>query len=406
MSTVMEFNYDVELILAYGEEQLNISDMVKAIILNFDYDNKNMPEIYIQIALSSSQYSTVVSHKSDGNMMFTLYKYDATSKSHIKRKYISNNFTYMMTSDPNYNESINSGSNQTFSRNNNDAALEATSYFSGYIALLKEESVNDNKQLSNSIIKNSNLMSIIHKYTKHMQMVIEQLPPQNNIIIDQLIIPPLSTITNILSYLNNLYTFYPSGYRYFRDFDKTYLISNNGIGINLHDGSYSRILINICDPLEAIESGRALEVDDENKSYVINVDANSTSINIAQNLDKSYNSIIAVDSSGNTSKNDIDVFSHSNSTEKIQVMRVQNGNLSSATESKSYVESSGVVLTITKANVDSSILTPIKEYIVKNYKNNKEYNGKYVLAYKKEVLVRDGNYVISTMFGLRKVSDS
>lgn len=403
----MEYNYDVEATLVYGSNSLVFDEnTIKSVILNHDFDNKNMPIIYLQISIPPDQYNTMVQNRSNANIVFTLYKYDATSSSQIKKKYISDSFSYMMTSDPNYNESLNTGSNQTFSENKNnvESSLKATSYFNGYIALIKEESLNANKQLSNGIIRNANLISIIHKFTSHMTMVIEPLPAESNVNIDQIIIPPVSTVTKVLEYIDSEHSIYPTGYRYFRDFEKTYLLSNSGDAVDLHDGSYSKVFIEICDPLEVVESGNAMEIDTANKAYIIKIDANNTSIKVDQSIDKSYNQYMSVDSDGNTSTVDLSVEAHSDSTTKVQVEK--GSDLESITKSKYMMESVGTMLSVTKSNVDSSILTPNKEYIVKNYKNNSQYNGKYILSYKKEVLARDGNYVISTIFGLRKVSDS
>ena len=406
-TAIMEYNYDVEATLTYGSSSRNFEEgTIKSIVLNHDFDNKNMPIIYLQICIDPDFYNEMVSNRSNANIVFTLYKYDASSKSQLKKKYISDSFSYMMTSDPNYNESLNTGSNQRFSEDKNNVKedLKATSYFKGYIALIKEESLNANKQLSNGIIRNTNLISIIHKYTKHMQMVIEPLDPNNNVIVDQLIIPPITTVTEVISYIDSSYSIYPTGYRYFRDFDKTYLLSNSGNAVDLHDGSYSKVFIEICDPTEVIDSGNAMEIDKANKAYIIKIDANTTSIRINQTTDRNYNSILTVDSEGNSSNVDLSTEAHSNSTKKVQIRRGSSSK--GAEKTKNMLESVATMLTVTKSNIDSSILTPNKEYIVKNYKNNAQYNGKYILSYKKEVLAKDGNYVISTMFGLRKVSDS
>lgn len=406
MAAVMEYNYDVEATLVYGNNSLVFDEnTIKSIILNHDFDNKNMPIIYLQISIAPDQYNIMVQNRSNASIIFTLYKYDATSNSQIKKKYISDSFSYMMTSDPNYNESLNTGSNQRFSENKNNVeeSLKATSYFNGYIALVKEESLNANKQLNNGIFRNCNLISLIHRFTKHMTMVIEPLDPQNNTTIDQIIIPPVDTVTKVLEYIDSEQLIYPTGYRYFRDFDKTYLLSNSGNAVDLHDGAYSKVFIEICDPLEVIESGNAMEIDTANKAYIIKINANDTSIKVDQSVDRSYNSIMSIDSDGQTTNVDLNVEAHSDSTQKVQVTR---SGTETITKSKYMRESTATMLSITKSNIDSSILTPNKEYIVKNYKNNAQYNGRYILSYKKEVLARDGNYVISTLFGLRKVSDS
>ena len=407
MAAIMEYNYDVEATFVYGSTNISISDNISTIITSFEYDNKNMPIIYLQLKASPDLYNSLVQHQSEGSIILNITKYDATSSSQIKKKYISDSFSYMMTTDPNYNASIATGSSNKYTPKSGESdASSSNTYFAGYLALLKEDSLNNNKQANNDTIVNSNLMSVIHKYTSHMDMVIEPIDATHNITIGQLIIPPIDTVTKLLSYLNSQYSFYSNGYRYFRDFNKTYLLSNSGAAVDLHDGTYTKILITICDPLEINETKGAMEIDAANKAYVIKVNANDISMKIDQSIDRNYNSIVAVDSSGNTSKMNLNVSSHSDSAKKVQFQKVSNSNFGSATDSKAMSESSGTMITITKANVDSSILTPNKEYVVKNYKDNSQYNGTYILSYKKEVITKDGNFIIAIMFGLRKAADS
>lgn len=399
----MEYNYQIEAMLTYGQENFPLSNVIKSIILNFDYDRKNMPEIFLSVSLSNEQYSVVESHRNDANIILTLYKFDASSSSPLKQKYISDSFSYIMTSDPNYNQGVTAGSNQRFTNQNNDQEneMEATSYLSGHIALIKEESLNDNKQLNNAIIKDSNVMSIIHRFTSHMKMVIEQIDSSHNKIVPQLIIKPTDTITNLLKYINSEYPFYESGYRYFRDFNRTYLMSNSGKPLDLHDESYNKVLIIICDQSEVIDSGVAMEIDEANKSYIIRIEATSSTSRQPQEFDKNYNSIVSIDSDGNVSETPVSNSAHPNSAKKAQLEYSASGN--DSMQNKSFVESAGSMLIVTKANLDSSIITPNKEYTVKNYNGNSSQDGRYVLSYKKEVIAKEGNnFIISTVFGLRK----
>lgn len=399
MAAVTEYSYEEEMILTYSGGHVDMSVLLDTVILIYDFDNKNMPIIYLQMNASPDQYNLLEEHQSDGNIILNITKFDSSSSSQIKKKYISDSFSYIMPTDPNYNASIVSGSSDRYTPRNDNEESSANSYMRGYLALVKDESLNNNRQVCNDIIRNSNLMSVIHKYTSHMDIVIEPIDAAHNVNIDQLIIPPIDTITKLLSYLNEQYSFYSTGYRYFRDFNKTYLLSNSGNAVDLHDGTYNKVLIIICDPLEVNETKGAMEIDSANKAYVIKVNALDTSVKVDQSMDRNYNSIVAVDSSGNTSKFDLNVSSHSDSSEKVQFRRVSNSNMSSAGNDKSLTDSVGTMITITKAHVDSSILTPNKEYIVKNYKDNSKYNGTYILSYKKEVI---NDEVIATMFGLRK----
>ena len=73
---------------------------------------------------------------------------------------------------------------------------------------------------------------------------------------------------------------------------------------------------------------------------------------------------------------------------------------------KAAIESASVIVSVKKSEIDSTIFTPNKEYQIKHYSDNSEYNGKYILSYKKEILLRqDDGYIGSVMIGLRKVSE-
>ena len=71
---------------------------------------------------------------------------------------------------------------------------------------------------------------------------------------------------------------------------------------------------------------------------------------------------------------------------------------------RSKIESTSVILNLTKANIDADIFTPDKAYTISNYDADKEYNGRYILIYKKEVIGKmDNEYATNTIMGLRYV---
>ena len=73
---------------------------------------------------------------------------------------------------------------------------------------------------------------------------------------------------------------------------------------------------------------------------------------------------------------------------------------------KDSIENSVLLFHVTKTEIDSSLITPNKEYIVRNYPLLSEYNGRYVISYKKESFVKQGEeFISSIIFGLRKVKD-
>ena len=127
-------------------------------------------------------------------------------------------------------------------------------------------------------------------------------------------------------------TFYKTGYRFFRDFNKTYLLSNLGKAVDINDGNYSKVLINICDPANALSYANALDIDDNNNTYIINVNAENTSINVPEEIDKMFNKLMKVDSYGNSTEIDLDIPKYSYSSEKVHLSRAVGNNLDSIFE--------------------------------------------------------------------------
>lgn len=397
ISITTAFKYKLEMSLLIGKKYYEIPrNSVKTILISSDYDKNNMPIIYMRIRMSSTIYNQMVLNNDRATISFRLFKFDDKSVSGVVESYIEDNFTYVMPTDPNYNEAMEqyvSGSSTAYNDN-------ADAYMEGYIALTSLKLVGDNVKLINTIVKDTDIMSIVHKFTSHMNMCIE--PFDNRDHIDQMIIPPITTISKLLTYLNDQYCFYKNGYRYFRSFNTTYLLSANGNAVKEGINSFNTIIISICDPLDEKGKSNAIDLDRTNHAYIIYVDAKKTSISVDKFANKQYNSIIGVDTEGNTVQEELRVPPTPDSTEKTIITRTDS--LDYIYNIKRAVESVAVILTVSKTEIDSSLFTPNKEYQIKHYSSSREYDGKYVLSYKKEVLVQQGEeYIGNILFGLRRI---
>lgn len=398
-SLTTAFKYILEMSLLIGKKSYDIpKNAVKTIIINSDYDKNNMPIVYLRIRVSTTLYNQMVLNSDKATISFRLFKYDDKSISGIKESYIEDNFTYSMPTDPNYNEAM----EQYVSGSSTANSDVAESYLEGYIALTSLHLVADNMKLINAIVKDTDVMSIVHKYTSHMNMCIE--PFDNRDHIDQLIIPPITSINKLLSFLNNEYCFYKNGYRYFRNFNTTYLLSVNGNPIQDGINTYNTIIISICDPLDNKGKSNAIDLDRTNHAYIVYVDAASTTLKIDKFINKSYNSIIGVDTEGNMLQEGLNVPATPDSTEKAMFERIDN--LEYLYNVKSSIESSTVMVIVSKTEIDSSIFSPNKQYQIKHYSQSREYDGKYILAYKKEIMMQQGDqYIGNVLFALRRITE-
>lgn len=397
ISMVTAFKYTLDMSLLVGNKSYQIpKNSVKTIVINSDYDKNTMPIIYLKIRVSSTLYDKMVLNNDKATLSFRLFIYDDKSISKIKEPYIEDNFTYSVPTDPNYNEAMDqiiSGSSTAYNDN-------ADTYFEGFIALTSKHCISDNMKLINTILKDTDVLSIVHKYTSHMNMCIE--PFDNKEHINQFIIPPITSITKLLAFLNDNYCFYKTGYRYFRSFNTTYLLSAKGNPVQEGINTFNTIIISICDPLDDKGKSNAIDLDRSNHAYIVYVNANDTSLKIDRFANKRYNSILGVDVKGNTVQEELRVAATPDSTEKVIVERADN--LESIYNIKASIESVAVVLTMSKTEIDSSLFTPNKEYQIKHYSSTREYDGKYILSFKKEIMVQQGDsYIGNIIFGLRRI---
>lgn len=397
ISVSYSYKIDAKFVLNNKEEPI-LKEGISSIITNYDYDNNNIPIIYMGVKLETSLYNKMVNNSESGTITLTIKRSKNSNNFSTYKDYIKDRFTYTMSTNPDYNTTI-----EKQSETDNKIAQN---YKEGFLALIQLNTTDNNKKIINNIIKDSNMASIIHKYTSHMNMVME--PIHNDKLFKFLIIPPLESIAKLLSYLNKQSVFYREGYRYFVDFDKTYLLSAEGNSVDSKDGTFSTIIINVSDPAKnEISHQTGIITDYENKAYIINVNANNTTIDIKKSEEKIFNKIMGVDSYGNTKEVNLDIPRSNGSSDKLRLERVPLDNMDYIDYLKDNIENTSIIFSITKTEVDSSLITPNKEYIVRNYPSFENYNGRYVLSYKKEVFLNQNNkFINSIIFGLRKIKNT
>jgi hypothetical protein len=110
---------------------------------------------------------------------------------------------------------------------------------------------------------------------------------------------------------------------------------------------------------------------------------------------------VFVDDNGSVDYVDLNVNNNTDSNVKQSFKRGGNANLY-----KNMAESNTVVIELVKENIDASIIAPNKEFRINNYPGYEDYNGKYTLLYKKEIIKNvNGEFGLSVCIGLRKVGN-
>lgn len=396
ISISYSYKVDAKFVLNNKEEPI-LPESITSIVTNYDYDNNNIPIIFLGVKLETSLYNRMVNNMETANITLIISKSKNGGNFSIFTEYIKDRFTYIMPTNPDYNTTI---EKETDTK---DKIIQ--NYREGFIALIKCDNTDNNKKIINNIIKNSNMMSILHMYTSHMNMVMEPIHTDKKF--NFLIIPPLESVANLLAYLNKQSVFYRGGYRYFVDFNKTYLLSSEGNPVDSRDGLYSTVIIHVADPIkDEISHQTGIVTDSLNKAYILNVNANNTTIDIKKSEDKIFNKVLGVDSYGNKKELELDIPRTEGSSDKLRLERVPSDNLDYINYLKDNIENTTIMFNVTKTEVDTSLITPNKEYIVRNYPTFSQYNGRYVLSHKKETFInQNGIFISNVIFGLRKIKD-
>lgn len=89
-----------------------------------------------------------------------------------------------------------------------------------------------------------------------------------------------------------------------------------------------------------------------------------------------------------------------------KVVRVSNDNVNMVKNIKANIENNANILVLNKNAMDTSVLTPNKQYVIKNYDAHSDKNGIFLLHKKTDMFLRHGNvFSLNTQLELAKIKD-
>ncbi|WCS68346.1 hypothetical protein Goe21_02360 [Bacillus phage vB_BsuM-Goe21] len=226
----MDASYLIEGFVAIDgiDNPIVLDSMFRSIEIINDYDNNVFPILRLNVELDFESYYLI--QKNDS------CKFSITIKKYKHENLESNDttiFTYYMKnkifipvdkdiSPINMPEGLNSVTDQI-------PSLRTT------FLLMSEEDLSNNKRLVNTVLKDSDIEStILYLAQKFPSKPIIFEKPDNQIIYDQIILPP-NNIIRSMKYLDTVYGIYNYGLRIFLDFNAYYII-------NKHDNSNLPVL--------------------------------------------------------------------------------------------------------------------------------------------------------------------
>lgn len=393
------YKYTASMKFVLNEEVDYIDTMnIKSIAIDNDYKNANMPMLFITAAIDRKIIDKMVQNQDTGIIILDVQRSIINSDMpDLFTEYINDKFIYFISEQTNKTSDVDyAGDN----KDREDLHKIIT------IGLLSLDHINKNKKSINGIL-NGNLSSIMYYITNHLKVLIE--PPTNNVSIQNRVLPPLNSTSKALEYINSLNVFYSTQYRFFIDFDCAYLMSSSGTAVKKKGESITTVLLDLRNTFNESSKLQGMIIDEEKSFYKIECDGIDCELADNHVMDKSYSKISATTTSGNKSETVLSNYNKdSNINMKTRSVRIANDNSGLLENMIAQSDTSAIQLLIQKTDIDSSILTMNKEYIIKadELYGTDKYNGKYILTRKRELYIREDEYfTMNTMLLFEKVPD-
>lgn len=365
-----------------GGEPLELGMLyIKGIIVDYKYDVNHFPIILLTAAFQNSIRDLMIEHEKTASVILQLQKYVSNGDNQdLKITCWEGNFGYVLP------PSITTKGEKQKVENPEERKDVTTTYT---IGLSMMEHVNLSKKLFNNVIRKGSLSSIVNNLLSDRPLLME--PLSNNVTIKEIPVTPQCSLYSALIYLNNLHALYNSRFRFFMDFDISYMLSSSGTITKRKGEKYNDVIINIRDEYnEANMEG--MTTDAESEAYIINVSGNYVNKSDTNLTDKTFNHVSTGSSNDTRAKAELSaVGDDSEYKDNITYLRLPNNNkaLLDAMEYQSKLDA--IMITLTIAKVDTTIFTLNKKYTINaDISLGPEYTGQYLLSSRRDIYVPEG----------------
>lgn len=393
---IVEYRYKVGLTYIYNDEEIGIEEeSIQYIVIDSNYLNRNFPIIYISLNIKSLLYDKMLANIDRDTVVLSISKYVEEDKQSVSKKYIKDEFIYI------FNET-NPTENADLEKQAADSEDNSNAYTNVMMGLISKDLLNGNNKRYNDVICKTNMISVVFDYLTEIANKIVLEPFDNNITLDNFIIPPITSTSKLLRYLNSTSNFYNTSYRYFIDLNKTaYLLSNKGRKLDIPN-TYQSVIIKVAE--DSTDSDHILPgivVNNKQECYILYVD--SIYIDTNPFKDKKYNNLASINSdyyytaSIKTNKN--------SNGGRWKLYRGFNDNEKNINEVYNLSNITSTTISFSKPGLDSSVITPEKVYTLQNKNIYKKYDGKYILTSKQEIFKKEDaeNFSSNTTLVLSKI---
>lgn len=383
-----------------GKTKIAINDdQIVYLMIESDYNNTHiLPIIYLSVSIDNDLYNKITEDSSASKFNINIKKKNVMSKSSVQQKVISENFNYVTSSNSvNYTSILNEGAKKV--SGNSKTASNDQSYRTLMIGLVSIKQTNTLRKNFNGIYNNIDTSTLLAIALEGTETIVET--PKHNTNYESYYVSPVTTRFQMINALFKRNPFYDTQFRYFMDFDRSYLLSKDGKAVQVAKGTPQNVIIDIKDitDTDAYKEGFT----EANGSYVVYINSSDVSIIENNSTEKVTTNIVAVDDdTSGTLSTGIDGNTSEDSDTKVTYVRGNNAKVM-----RNDIESNNVLVQLIKRNIDTAIFTPNRSITIRNFVGNEKFNGNYVLLSKKEVYKLDaGEFTIACTISLSRVPDN
>ena len=337
------------------------SKRIVYISITYDYFGKVIPMLIISVSVSTDMYKRLINGQESCKIYLGINGYNVLSNRSISKQRISGIFKYVPSS-----------SNQPFETNVNNSSMD-DSYMGITLGLIDENMLVQMRQPFNGVYSDTSMKKLISLALNGLQVCYE--PIHNDFDYDQIVVPACSTRYQFLNFLFKKDQFYKTYFRFFMDFNRTYLLSQLGKGVKTQDGSITDVIIDIRPITEEVSFKDGFEI--KNNAYYIYMNQTNVNVKINSTRGQMTNKLVSYSENDNPT-----TYSFDQEGEKTLYVRSTYDD-SSGNIYKEQIDSAKMSLEIVKSNIDEHIFQLNYQYSVKFYGNYSKYNGTYMLSYKR-----------------------
>lgn len=286
-----KFSISAEII--NGDDKLTIyPENITNLIINYDYHNRIMPTILARVNLDKNLLDLIIQKAENLEIELSIKKFTQAIDDPLTKgpevEFIKGTYLVSVGSDINYNKELDYAENTI-----TDIPAE-DKFAQTYLGLASKANIDANKVVANEVVHQTFHQDLVLSYLlQNCHLLIE--PFDHNNMHNNLVIPPLDTMSSLMEYLNSVQVFYNTKYILFFDEPRvTYLISRSGKAIKMKGEEHSIVMLNMRSTTEENNLTVGMNDDQDVGAYTLDVSVLDSNYNIDKDTGKMIDSIDAI----------------------------------------------------------------------------------------------------------------